>query len=353
MIKSTANKTDFADQTLALLEKFHAVGVTVQSTGFDVAMVIDRQGGEPVTVALVHARTTYGADATAEKWNRWAAECLAEHLDKVQRAARKSESLCSLQRTRAERAARAIGTGGMTDAEVKAWADARKGWAVFFLTGWLEDGEVRSGAKPWAHITGAGIDGHIFVEVDDVKRSIPLHMVINSAAKLGAMSHPSSQGAAKGAPAMCYAVFSPDTPDAAINDQIEKFEMELRAKIKGLIRQAVAEDLARLCELAAPITQPIPVPSLIQSSGESPRFPFGMEPAALTKPESGARPYVRHVYAVDLPGWQDPDLVRRQRDLLAYVVAELIGCADQSRDADELRRARDMLEQARKAGAPV
>ena len=353
MIKSTVNKTTFAATITDLARKHHATRARVALADLDVVLVLESKRAEPVRVQLVTARTVYGADATAEKWGRWTAEIMTDYRAALETATRKREGDRALQRNAAERAARAIGTGSMTDAEIKAWAAARLGWAVFFLTGWLEDGEVRSGAKPWAHITGAGIDGHIFVEVDDVKRSIPLHMVINSAAKLGAMSRPTSQGAAKGAPAMCYAVFSPDTPDAAINDQLEKFEMELRAKIKELIRLAVAEDLARLCELAAPITQPIPVPSLIQSSGESPRFPFGMEPAALTKPESGARPYVRHVYAVDLPGWQDPDLVRRQRDLLAYVVAELIGCADQSRDADELRRARDMLEQARKAGAPV
>lgn len=325
MIKSTANKTDFSDQTLAQLARFGAVGVTVKSAAFDVAMVIERQDLEPVTLHLVHARTTYGADATAEKWNRWAAECLAEHLDKVQRAARKGESLCTMQRTRAEHAALGAGLGRMTAEQVKAWADARKGWAVFFLTAWLEDGEIRSGAKPWAHITGAGLDGHIFVEFAAGSGSIPLHMVINSAAKLGAMSTPDSGGAARGAPAMCYAVFSPDTPDGAINDQLEKFEAELRAAIK----------------------------TLIQSAGEHAQFPFGLEPQEVTNPASGARPYLRHVYAVDLPGWQDPDLVRRQRDLLAFVVSELIACADPSRDFNELRRARDLLEQARKAGAPV
>ena len=338
MIKSTANKTDFSDQTLAQLARFGAVGVTVQSTGFDVAMVIERQDLEPVTLHLVHARTTYGADATAEKWNRWAAECLAEHLDKVQRA---------------EHAALGAGLGRMTAEQVKAWADARKGWAVFFLTAWLEDGEIRSGAKPWAHITGAGLDGHIFVEFAAGSGSIPLHMVINSAAKLGAMSTPDSGGAARGAPAMCYAVFSPDTPDGAINDQLEKFEAELRAAIKTLIRQAVADDLAKVRNLAAAITPDVPAPSLIQSAGEHAQFPFGLEPQEVTNPASGARPYLRHVYAVDLPGWQDPDLVRRQRDLLAFVVSELIACADPSRDFNELRRARDLLEQARKAGAPV
>lgn len=353
MIKSTANKTDFSDQALELLERFHAVGVKVQSTSFDVVMVIDRQDGEPVTVALVHARTTYGADATAEKWQRWAAECLAEHLDKAQRAARKGESLCAMQRNRAERAALGAGLGRMTDEQIKAWADTRKGWAVFFLTAWLEDGEIRSGAEPWAHITGAGLDGHIFVEVADVSRSIPLHMVINSAAELGAMSTPDSGGAARGAPAMCYAVFSPDTPDGAINDQLEKFEAELRAAIKTLIRQAVADDLAKVRNLAAAITPDVPAPSLIQSAGEHAKFPFGLEPQEVTNPASGSRPYLRHVYAVDLPGWQDPDLVRRQRDLLAFVVSELIACADPSRDFNELRRARDLLEQARKAGAPV
>ena len=162
------------------------------------------------------------------------------------------------------RAALGAGLGRMTAEQVKAWADARKGWAVFFLTARLEDGEIRSGAKPWAHITGAGLDGHIFVEFAAGSGSIPLHMVINSAAKLGAMSTPDSGGAARGAPAMCYAVFSPDTPDGAINDQLEKFEAELRAAIKTLI-----------------------------------------------------------------------------------------ACADPSRDFNELRRARDLLEQARKAGAPV
>ena len=251
------------------------------------------------------------------------------------------------------RAALGAGLGRMTAEQVKAWADARKGWAVFFLTAWLEDGEIRSGAKPWAHITGAGLDGHIFVEFAAGSGSIPLHMVINSAAKLGAMSTPDSGGAARGAPAMCYAVFSPDTPDGAINDQLEKFEAELRAAIKTLIRQAVAYDLAKVRNLAAAITPDVPAPSLIQSAGEHAQFPFGLEPQEVTNPASGARPYLRHVYAVDLPGWQDPDLVRRQRDLLAFVVSELIACADPSRDFNELRRARDLLEQARKAGAPV
>ena len=251
------------------------------------------------------------------------------------------------------RAALGAGLGRMTAEQVKAWADARKGWAVFFLTARLEDGEIRSGAKPWAHITGAGLDGHIFVEFAAGSGSIPLHMVINSAAKLGAMSTPDSGGAARGAPAMCYAVFSPDTPDGAINDQLEKFEAELRAAIKTLIRQAVADDLAKVRNLAAAITPDVPAPSLIQSAGEHAQFPFGLEPQEVTNPASGARPYLRHVYAVDLPGWQDPDLVRRQRDLLAFVVSELIACADPSRDFNELRRARDLLEQARKAGAPV
>ena len=226
MIKSTANKTDFSDQTLAQLARFGAVGVTVQSTGFDVAMVIERQDLEPVTLHLVHARTTYGADATAEKWNRWAAECLAEHLDKVQRA---------------EHAALGAGLGRMTAEQVKAWADARKGWTVFFIRAYLEGGQVVAPIEVRGYIDGAGLDGRVlFLSMPHGVGSIPLRLVINTGFDGCGFSTPYAN-AAEGAPVMGYAVIDPDTPETVIDDVLAMHQQAARA----LLEQA--------CKAGAPV----------------------------------------------------------------------------------------------------
>lgn len=346
MIKSATNKPDFFAEVRRLAAETNADPVRLALVGAAVKLCLDKDGAE-VEHLLVRGRTSYGAMATFKKWSRWMEELLSQLAEEQ---AKRQRSAAHCRRLAEDRPAPA---DVMTQAEIEQWAAARLGWSVFFLTAWREGDEVTSGAKPWANIAGAGIDGHIFVEVGEAKRSIPLHMVINSAAKLGAMSCPVSEGAAKGAPAMCYAVFSPDTPDSVVNDQLEMFETQLRVKIKELLRQAVAEALAGVRELAAPITRSVPTPSLLCYPGEGPHFPEGMEPGPVAHPASGALSSTRYTYTAPLEGWQDQDTVRRQRDLLAWCVLELITCADPNRDACEIRRARDLVGQVRHLGSPV
>lgn len=219
MIKSTANKSDFSAQAMALLERFHAVGVKVLSTGFDVAMVIERQNLEPVTVQLVKARTTYGADATAEKWNRWAADLLP-----VPAAAPVEPAF--------DRPPQQV---------VSEWARTRQGWTVFFIRAYLEGGQVVAPIEVRGCIDGAGLDGRIlFLSMPHGAGSIPLHLVINTGFDGCGFSTPYAN-AAEGAPVMGYAVIDPDTPETVIDD------------VLALHQQAARALLEQACKAGAPV----------------------------------------------------------------------------------------------------
>lgn len=224
MIKSTANKTDFSDQTLAQLARFGAVGVTVQSTGFDVAMVIERQDLEPVTVQLVKARTTYGADATAEKWNRWAADLLP-----VPAAAPVEPAF--------DRPPQPV---------ISEWARTRQGWTVFFIRAYLEGGQVAAPIEIRGYIDRAGLDGHILVHsMTQGAGSIPLHLVINSGFDGCGFSTPYAN-AAGGAPVMGYAVIDPDTPETVIDDVLVMHQQTARALLVETARAELAAEYAAL-----------------------------------------------------------------------------------------------------------
>lgn len=217
MIKSTANKSDFSAQALALLERFHAVGVKVLSTGFDVAMVIERQNLEPVTLHLVHARTTYGADATAEKWNRWAADLLPAAAPVEPAFDRPPQQV------------------------VSEWARTRQGWTVFFIRAYLEGGQVVAPIEVRGYIDGAGLDGRVlFLSMPHGVGSIPLRLVINTGFDGCGFSTPYAN-AAEGAPVMGYAVIDPDTPETVIDDVLAMHQQAARA----LLEQA--------CKAGAPV----------------------------------------------------------------------------------------------------
>lgn len=348
MIKSATNKPDFFAEVRRVAADAHAVPVRLGLVGSSVKLYLDKDG-TVIEHLLVRGRTGYGALATFQKWSRWMEELLSQLATEQAKHQHNDDNYRRLAEDRPAPA------DAMTQAEVEQWAAARLGWTVFFITARFEGGQAVVTAQPRSFISGAGNGGIIFVSNGNGSNfgSIPLHMVMNSGAKLGAMSCPNRE-ILEGAPVMAYAVLDPDNPEIVVKDQIAAFNDKVTSRLKALAREELAARLAALADTAAGVFPcQVMAPSLLCYRGEGPHFPDGMEPGPVVRPASGALSSTRYTYTAPLEGWQDPDTVRRQRDLLAWCVLELIACADPNRDACEIRRARDLVGQVRHLGAPV
>lgn len=346
MLKSTVNKPTFWQAIRDLEKKAGGEAVAIVRDGKFISLQLDTKDGEDFET-LIKTVTEYGAGATCEKWVRWFGELLPLLVAEREAKDRLIESL-------------AISPAPVSDvlppqAVINEWANIRQGWTVFFIRAFVENGQITDVAEVRGYIDRAGIDGHILVNsMTQGAGSFPLRLVVNSGLTMCGFSTPYAN-AAGGAPVMGYAVIDPDTPESVIADQLEIYGARARASLRDKATAELIDGLAALTALSVPfLPESLPAPSLIRSSGELElRPPFPLEPGEVTHPTSGARVYFRQEYRAALYGWQDPATVRRQRDLLAWVVLELMSCADPSRDAAALRRARDLVDQARRMGAPV
>ena len=351
MIKSTINKPTFWQAIRDLEKKTGGEAVAIVRDGKFISLQLDTKDGEDFET-LIKALTEYGAVSTSEKWIRWFGELLP--LLVAERDA-KDRLIEALTISPANGAALPVSGALPPQAVISEWAHTRQGWTVFFIRAFLENGQITDVAEVRGFIDRAGIDGHILVHsMTQGAGSIPLRLVVNSGFTMCGFSTPYAN-AAGGAPVMGYAVIDPDTPESVITDQLEIYGARARASLVDKARAELIDGLAALTALSVPfLPESMAAPSLIRSSGELElRPPFPLEPGEITHPTSGARAYFRQEYRAALHGWQDPATVRRQRDLLAWVVLELMNCADPSRDAATLRRARDLVDQARRMGAPV
>lgn len=337
MIKASSNKNTFIAAVLLEADAHKRRPAAITRDGVIVSLLLDN-GTDRVAVPVITARTEKGADEIATRWARW----LYEHLAR-QPVSRSNPDSCQV--------ADCLPDAGV----IRDWATVRRGWTVFLLQAFVENGAIVCTSKPRGYIDRAGIGGHLLVNsAACLGESIPMRLVVNSGFTMCGFSLPAAN-TLHGSPVVGYAVIDPDTPQSVIGDQLERYREHARAALVDAARREVIAASDSLSELAKPFNlSPVcPEPSLIQSAGESVAFPVALLPREETAPASGARRFVRHEYVAPLLGWQDPDMVRRQRDLLAVVVAELVDCADPCRDANELRRARDILAQVRLAGVPV
>lgn len=349
MIKASSNKTEFAQAIRAIVKQSGGRPLSISRDGVFISLELTIAGAESFETLAI-CRTVDGAETTGEKWGRWFAEVqreLAAERDAARQAARVASG-------------KPLVTDIMPQAEIEAWAAARVGWTVFYICARIEEGQITSYAEQRGALHSAGRDGHIFVTYAPSGQfgSFPLHLVANSGAKVGAVST-SDKGTLQGAPAMAYAVLDASNPDGVINDQLEAVECVVRAALLDQARAELDAMLATVSNLGAFLAPAIPTPSIRTTEGAFPASAWGEREGALfTKrehvvPKSGAKSYTVWDYTAPLPGWQDPILVRRQRDLLALALLELVECAEPGRDAAEIYRARDLLNQASKAGAPV
>ena len=352
MIKSTVNKPTFWQAIRDLEKKAGGEAVAIVRDGKFISLQLDTKDGEYFET-LIKTVTEYGAGATCEKWVRWFGELLPLLVAERDAKDRLIESLAISPA--ATRNPAPVSDVLPPQAVINEWANIRQGWTVFFIRAFVENGQITDVAEVRGYIDRAGIDGHILVNsMTQGAGSFPLRLVVNSGLTMCGFSTPYAN-AAGGAPVMGYAVIDPDTPESVIADQLEIYGARARASLRDKATAELIDGLAALTALSVPfLPESLPAPSLIRSSGELElRPPFPLEPGEVTHPTSGARAYFRQEYRAALYGWQDPATVRRQRDLLAWVVLELMSCADPSRDAAALRRARDLVDQARRMGAPV
>lgn len=352
MIKSTVNKPTFWQAIRDLEKKTGGEAVAIVRDGKFISLQLDTKDGEDFET-LIKTVTEYGAGATCEKWIRWFGELLPLLVAEREAKDRLIESLAISPAATSNPAP--VADALPPQAVINQWANIRQGWTVFFIRAFVENGQITDVAEVRGYIDRAGIDGHILVNsMTQGAGSFPLRLVVNSGLTMCGFSTPYAN-AAGGAPVMGYAVIDPDTPESVIADQLETYGARARASLRDKATAELIDGLAALAALSVPfLPESMPAPSLIRSSGELElRPPFPLEPGEITHPTSGARAYFRQEYRAALYGWQDPATVRRQRDLLAWVVLELMSCADPSRDAAALRRARDLVDQARRMGAPV
>lgn len=350
MIKSTVNKPTFWQAIRDLEKKTGGEAVAIVRDGKFISLQLDTKDGEDFET-LIKTVTEYGAGATCEKWVRWFGELLPLLVAEREAKDRLIESL----EIRAPSEPLPVAQPLPPQAVINEWANIRQGWTVFFIRAFVENGQITDVVEVRGYIDRAGIDGHILVNsMTQGAGSFPLRLVVNSGLTMCGFSTPYAN-AAGGAPVMGYAVIDPDTPESVIADQLEIYGARARASLRDKATAELIDGLAALTALSVPfLPESLPAPSLIRSSGELElRPPFPLEPGEVTHPTSGARAYFRQEYRAALYGWQDPATVRRQRDLLAWVVLELMSCADPRRDEAALRRARDLVDQARRVGAPV